>query len=113
MTMIPSFRGRSRATIVGGSRVRRGLGACLLLSLVLLAIGAGACARRKDKTIVPTEPVARRDITVTVEATGTVEPIDLVEVKSKASGLIVKMPVDVGTTVEQGQLMVQIDTRDV
>jgi HlyD family secretion protein len=62
---------------------------------------------------VSTETVERRDIVVTVEATGTVEPINLVEVKSKASGLIVKMPVEIGTHVKKGDLLVQIDPRDV
>ena len=59
------------------------------------------------------EPVERRDIALTIEATGTVEPIDLVEVKSKASGQIVRMPVQVGSTVRTGELLAQIDTRDV
>jgi HlyD family secretion protein len=36
-----------------------------------------------------------------------------VEVKSKASGTIVKMPVDVGSNVRTGDLLVQIDPRDV
>jgi HlyD family secretion protein len=62
---------------------------------------------------VSTEPVERRDISVTVEATGTVEPINLVEVKSKASGQIVKMPVEIGSVVQAGDLLVQIDPRDV
>src|SRR5206468_4863378 len=55
----------------------------------------------------------RRDIALTIEATGTVEPIDLVEVKSKASGQIVRMPVQVGSKVRAGDLLAQIDTRDV
>jgi HlyD family secretion protein len=62
---------------------------------------------------VQTAPVERRDITVTAEATGAVEPINIVEVKSKASGLITKMPVDVGSSVKPGDLLVQIDTHDV
>ena len=33
--------------------------------------------------------------------------------KSKASGLITKMPVETGTLVKPGDLLVQIDTRDV
>jgi HlyD family secretion protein len=48
-----------------------------------------------------------------IEASGTIEPVDLVEVKSKASGTITQMPVSVGSRVRVGDLMVQIDTRDV
>ena len=42
-----------------------------------------------------------------------VEPINVVEVKSKASGQILKMPVETGTLVKPGDLLVQIETRDV
>ena len=37
----------------------------------------------------------------------------IVEVKSKAGGVITKMPVETGTRVNPGDLIVQIDTRDV
>jgi HlyD family secretion protein len=37
----------------------------------------------------------------------------VIEVKSKASGLIVKMPVETGSQVNSGDLLVQVDTRDV
>lgn len=63
--------------------------------------------------VINTAAVERRDITVSAQANGTVEPINIVEVKSKASGQIVRMPVDVGTMVKPGDLLVQIDTRDV
>jgi HlyD family secretion protein len=62
---------------------------------------------------VPVQPVGRQDIVVTIEATGTVEPIDLIEIKSKASGLILRMPVKVGSQVQAGDLLAQIDTVDV
>jgi len=50
---------------------------------------------------------------MTIDATGTVEPIDLVEVKSKASDRFVKMAVQVGSVVRTGDLLAQIDPRDV
>ena len=59
------------------------------------------------------EAVGRRMLVVSIEATGTVEPINLVEVKSKASGQIIRMPVEVGSRVRPGDLLVQIDTLDV
>ena len=81
---------------------------------VLLLVLAAACGKKQESQIaIQTAAVERRNITVTAEATGTVEPINIVEVKSKASGLITRMPVDVGTKVSAGQLIVQIDTRDV
>jgi HlyD family secretion protein len=48
---------------------------------------------------------------VTAQATGTVEPEDTVPVKSQASGLVMKMPVEIGQQVKPGDLLVQIDTR--
>lgn len=61
----------------------------------------------------PTATVTRGDIAVRVQATGSVEPIDPVDIKSKAQGMILKMPVEVGTRVEKGALIAQIDPRDV
>ena len=79
-----------------------------------LVVVAAACARNKDKTPnVQTAAVQRRTIVIDAEATGSVEPIAIVEVKSKASGQITKMPVETGTLVKPGDLLVQIDTRDV
>jgi HlyD family secretion protein len=91
-------------------------------ALVLIAIGiaAGGAAwlargtRPADAGLeLATQAAARHDIALTVEATGTVEPVDLVEVKSKASGTIVTMPVSVGSRISGGDLLVQIDARDV
>jgi HlyD family secretion protein len=57
--------------------------------------------------------VARGDINVRVQATGTVEPINPVDVKSKAGGAIIKLPVEVGTVVKKGQVLTEVDPRDV
>ncbi|HKO15390.1 MAG TPA: efflux RND transporter periplasmic adaptor subunit, partial [Gemmatimonadaceae bacterium] len=82
--------------------------------VLLLAAGIFGCNRGKDRApAVQTAAVTRRTIVIDAEATGAVEPINVVEVKSKASGLITKMPVETGTYVKPGDLLVQIDTRDV
>src|SRR5690606_41856655 len=60
-----------------------------------------------------TAPVTRGDLTVTAEAAGQIEPIRLVEVKSKASGEITEILIETGDVVEAGQLLVRIDPRDV
>jgi HlyD family secretion protein len=84
------------------------------LSGIAALLLVAACTSKKDTTLtIATQPVERRDIVVDAEATGTVEPINVVEVKSKASGMIVKMPVETGTEVKPGDLLVQIETRDV
>ncbi len=92
--------------------------ASLYLLVGALAICALFLGRRFLRQSAPDAPVAlemvqRRDIAVTVDATGTVEPVSLVEVKSKASGQIVRMPVEVGSVVRPGDLLAQIDSADV
>jgi HlyD family secretion protein len=82
----------------------------LLIALALLS----ACKGDKEQaSSIQTVPVERRDIVVDAEATGVVEPINVIEVKSKASGQIERMPVETGTHVKPGDLLVQVDTRDV
>ncbi|MDQ6689682.1 MAG: efflux RND transporter periplasmic adaptor subunit [Gemmatimonadota bacterium] len=76
--------------------------------------GAGACANKATSTLaIETALVERRSIVLTVQANGTVEPVNIVEVKSKASGTIIRMPVEIGANVKAGDLLVQIDPRDV
>jgi HlyD family secretion protein len=94
---------------------RRALDVSRLRTLGLAAlIALGACKKSTDPALViETAPVERRSIVLSAQANGTVEPIDIVEVKSKASGTIIKMPVDVGSKVKVGDLLVQIDPRTV
>lgn len=87
-----------------------------ILAVVLVAavvLARGLTGKKKETMPIPTAAVERQDIDVTVEANGTVEPISIVDVKSKASGQIITMPVEIGSTVEPGDLLAQIDTRDV
>ena len=85
----------------------------LVVVPVMIALGCGLLTRNGKQASVTTEAAARRDLAVTIEATGVVEPVDLVEVKSKASGQILRMPVEVGSVVNVGDLLAQIDTVDV
>lgn len=83
--------------------------------LLALATAAAACGNTDAKVpVVPTATIQRRDIIVTAEATGIIEPINIIEVKSKtASGQVMKMGVDIGTYVRPGDLIVQIDTTNI
>jgi HlyD family secretion protein len=81
--------------------------------IALAAISTLACSRKKENALtIPVEPVTRQTIVVSAEATGVVEPINVIEVKSKSSGQIVAMPVEIGSFVKAGDLLVQLDTRD-
>src|SRR5690606_26018873 len=53
--------------------------------------------------------VERRDIVITVTATGTLEPLTTVDVKSNVAGEITELAVDRGDVVKQGDLIARID----
>ena len=73
-----------------------------------LGMGCG-----KEEPIAMYEKVAveRRDIVVAASATGAIEPVLTVDVKSKASGEIMEMRVQTGDDVRAGQLLVVVDER--
>ncbi len=56
--------------------------------------------------------VERIDLARSVVATGKVEPVTKVEIKSKASGIIQKLPVNVGDYVRKGQVICELDQND-
>lgn len=60
-----------------------------------------------------TATVRRGNLIIRAEATGTVEPVRKVDVKSKASGEILRLHADVGDRVTRGTLLAEIDPRDV
>ncbi len=60
-----------------------------------------------------TMPALRDDLRLVAEATGLMEPVRTVEVKSKASGEILRLHVDTGDQLEPGALLAEIDPRDV
>jgi len=57
--------------------------------------------------------VEKGDLAKSVVATGKVEPITKVEVKSKASGIVKKLMVDAGDKVKKGQLLAQLDKLEI
>lgn len=83
-------------------------------TIALLALAVAACNKPQATTLqVQTATVQRRDIVVQAEATGVIEPITVVEIKSKtASGQVLDMSIEVGSYVRPGDLIVQIDTTD-
>jgi HlyD family secretion protein len=53
--------------------------------------------------------VERGDVAKSVVATGRIEPISKVEIKSKANGIVKEMRVEVGDRVKLGQVLVELD----
>jgi HlyD family secretion protein len=95
---------------------RRGI---LGLLVTVLAGGSGlwlsgcGMGEAAEAPSIQATPVVRQNMRITAEATGSVEPVRKVEVKSKASGEVLRLHVDVGDVIEPGTLMAEIDPRDV
>ncbi len=53
--------------------------------------------------------VERGDLARSVVATGKIEPITKVEIKSKANGIIKELKVDIGDPVAEGQVLAELD----
>ncbi len=84
------------------------------ISPLLVAIAIAGCqAEQTAMANIPTDTASKADIAIRVQATGVVEPIDPVDVKSKAQGMVTQLPVEVGSVVKRNQIIAVIDPRDV
>lgn len=98
---------------------RRKSGKIWIWTAVLAAILAGAglavrAALKPDNRIDPSKlaKVERGDIARVVVATGKIEPRAIVEVKSKASGIVKNIYVNYGDTVRAGQVLAELDKEE-
>jgi HlyD family secretion protein len=83
-----------------------------IAGVILIGGGLGiAAALRPNHQIDPSKlaTVSRGDLARSVVATGKIEPLAKVEVKSKASGIVEKIFADYGDHVKQGQVLVELD----
>jgi HlyD family secretion protein len=83
----------------------------LLAGFLLLVAALAACDGPDPVHSYEIVNVERRDIVVSAEAAGTIEPETTVEVKSEAAGEVLEILVDTGDRVEADTLMVRIDQR--
>jgi len=83
--------------------------------IALVVLGGGGygvkAALSPSRTIDPSKiaSVERGDLARAVVATGKIQPLSKVEIKSKASGIVKKLYVDYGERVKQGQLLAELD----
>jgi HlyD family secretion protein len=77
----------------------------------LAALVLPGCHSRESAPLYEKVAVERRTIVVGAAATGVIEPIRTVAVKSKASGEIMELPIETGQEVKAGQLLATIDPR--
>jgi len=80
-------------------------------ALLLTGIAGGGCHKTQATQSYEAVPVERRNLVVSASASGAIEPVLTVDVKSKASGEIIGMNVQTGDDVKQDQLLASIDPR--
>lgn len=90
----------------------------LLLVVVLVLGGGGYWWYASRQTTSTTDDMFRRtavarrgDMVVSISATGRIDPLEQVEVKSKASGEIIELPIEEGDIVKRGDLIARLDRR--
>jgi HlyD family secretion protein len=83
--------------------------------LLVVVVGIMAARLVKGTQIDPNRiaKVQRADVARSVVATGKIQPITKVEVKSKASGIVEKLSVDINYHVHKGQELAQLDRQEI
>src|SRR6266513_3364454 len=91
----------------------------LLIGLVVLAAGVTGWqwrTRNGHSVALTTTSVKRGDLVATINATGTIEPVEVIDVGAQVAGLIGSFgkdkdgkTIDYGSTVEEGTVLAQID----
>jgi HlyD family secretion protein len=80
------------------------------LSMILVSCGSSDSSS-EETTFYKKESVAPKKLEVSIEASGVIEAISSVEIKSKASGEVLYLGAEVGDFVEKGSMLGQIDQR--
>jgi HlyD family secretion protein len=84
--------------------------AALLLLAIIAAVAWYSATRYSAAVQYKTAPITRGDLTVIVTATGTVQPVNQVDVGTEISGTIRTVEVDYNDRVIIGQVLARIDT---
>ncbi len=87
-----------------------------LVAAVVVIVAVTAFAMHSGDPKIPAARLAkvmRGDIAKSVVATGPIQPITKVELKSKASGLVEKLYVDINQMVTKGQVLAQLDQQEI
>lgn len=88
---------------------RKALVAAGVVLLLALLVFRALRADRGNVVEVRAEEVGQRDLVARVTATGHIEPRRSVQIQSDISGRIVRLPLEEGQDVEEGDLLLEID----
>ncbi len=92
------------------SLTRRKLAAAAAAGVVLAAFALWVSLGNGEKYIYTTKTASQGDIVVTVSATGTLQPLNEVDVGSELSGIVRVVEVDYNDRVRKGQVLARLDT---
>jgi len=100
--------------LVEGKRGKRWVWGIAILCVLLAFSLSFFFIRRNPSAKVQylTERVIRGNLTITVSATGTLEPLNQVEVGTEISGIIRSIEVDYNQRVKKGQVLAKLDTEE-
>jgi HlyD family secretion protein len=84
---------------------------CANVMIAVLVLVAG-CKKETPQVVYRAVPVEQRDIVVSAQAAGAIQPDTTVEVKSKASGEVLQLNAETGQLVKRGAPLVRIDPRN-
>ncbi|MBQ9665099.1 MAG: efflux RND transporter periplasmic adaptor subunit [Bacteroidaceae bacterium] len=79
-----------------------------IFATIILASTLAACSEG-TKVTYSTAPVEKQNISTSITATGTIEPVTEVEVGTQVSGIIDKIYVDYNSEVHKGQVIAELD----
>ena len=85
----------------------------IVVVVALLGFGLARLVSRSSIDPNKLAKVTRGDVARSVVATGKIQPITKVEVKSKASGIVEKLYVDINNQVHKGQELAQLDQQEI
>jgi len=76
---------------------------------ILCSLALASCGGKDYQVTYNTEQVRKGDISTSITATGTIEPVTVVDVGTQVSGIINKIYVDYNSEVKKGQLIAELD----
>ena len=87
-------------------KVWMGIGAVVVIALVVWMCSGG---KKEQKAEFSTAKVEKQNISTSITATGTIEPVTSVTVGTQVSGIVSKLYVDYNSIVKKGQIIAELD----
>ena len=83
-----------------------GIGAIVLLALVIWLLSGG---KKEEEISFESDKVEKHNISTSITATGTIEPVTSVTVGTQVSGIVSRLYVDYNSEVKKGQVIAELD----